>query len=72
MKWQDFRAGVADYRQGLQIQGAISSGNTADMRSWLDVMKTRRADVEQSINTGLQKGWAKDRVGDLDKLVSEA
>lgn len=72
MKWQDFRAGVADYRQGQQIQGAISSGDTAEMRSWLEVMKTRRADVEQSINTGLEKGWAKDRVGDLDKLVSEA
>lgn len=42
------------------------------MRSWLDVMKTRRADVEQSINTGLQKGWTKDRAGDLDKLVQEA
>lgn len=72
MKWLDFKAGVAGYRQGQQIQGAISSGDTAEMKSWLDVMKTRRADIEQSINTGLQKGWTKDRAGDLDKLVSEA
>ena len=72
MKWLDFRAGVADYRRGQKIQGAISSGDTAEMRSWLEVMKTRRAEVEQSINAGLQKGWTKDRAGGLDKLVSEA
>ena len=72
MKWQDFKAGVADYRQGQQIQGAIASGDTAEMRSWLEVMKTRRANVEESINTGLEKGWTKDRAGDLDKLVSKA